>query len=208
MTTANDDRLEQALRAGIDNPSPQQWTASRSRLTERAAGDGLLDVAYAPVGSPLGRLLVAATPAGVVRLAFDTEPDDTVLSELAARLSPRVLEAPSRLDAVRRQLEEYFDGTRTSFDVAVDWALSAGFRRRVLAAAAAIPYGRTGTYRSVATRAGSPQAVRAAGTALATNPVPIIVPCHRVLRSDGALGGYRGGTARKQLLLQTESAAA
>ncbi|MGH9058983.1 MAG: methylated-DNA--[protein]-cysteine S-methyltransferase, partial [Acidimicrobiales bacterium] len=120
-------------------------------------------------------------------------------------ISPRVLEAPARLDPARRQLDEYFAGSRTRFTLVVDWALSAGFRRQVLAATAAIPYGRTGTYRSVATAAGSPNAVRAAGTALATNPVPIIVPCHRVLRSDGSLGGYRGGSSRKEQLLSAEA---
>ncbi len=208
MTTEHPESLERRLGGTIPAPSPDRLAAGRARLAETAAAERLLDVAYAPVASPLGTLLVAVTPAGVVRLAFDTESTDDVLTDLAARVSPRVLEAPARLDAVRRELDEYFEGARTAFDLSVDWALSAGFRRRVLAATARIPYGRTGTYRSVATEAGSPAAVRAAGTALATNPVPIIVPCHRVLRSDGALGGYRGGPARKQQLLGAESAAA
>jgi methylated-DNA-[protein]-cysteine S-methyltransferase len=189
----------------IPQPTAETWTRLRAQLAERAAAEGLLDVAYAPVDSPLGPLVVAATPEGIVRLAFDNEPRDAVLGELATRVSPRVLEAPARLDAARRQLDEYFEGRRTAFELALDWALTAGFRRQVLDATAAIPYGRTGTYTSVATEAGSPRAVRAAGSALATNPIPIIVPCHRVLRADGALGGYRGGADRKERLLRLES---
>ena len=193
---------------GVAQPPAQTWARLRARLAERAAADGLLDVAYACVDSPVGVLVVAATPAGVVRLAFDNEARDTVLGELATRVSPRLLEAPARLDDVRRELDEYFDGRRTGFDLALDWALTAGFRRKVLDATARIPYGSTGTYRSVATAAGSPNATRAAGTALATNPFPIIVPCHRVLRSDGTVGLYRGGADRKGALLRHESAPA
>jgi methylated-DNA-[protein]-cysteine S-methyltransferase len=189
----------------IPQPTAATWARLRAQLAARAAEEGLLDVAYAPVDSPLGPLVVAATPDGIVRLAFDNEPRDAVLGELAARVSPRVLEAPARLDAVRRQLDEYFHGARTAFELPLDWSLTAGFRRQVLDATATIPYGRTGTYTSVATVAGSPRAVRAAGTALATNPIPIIVPCHRVLRADGALGGYRGGPDRKEQLLRLES---
>lgn len=189
----------------IAAPPAQEWALLRARLAQRADADGLLDVAYAAVDSPLGVLVVAATPAGVVRLAFDNEGSEAVLGDLAARLSPRVLEAPARLDAVRRELDEYFDGRRTTFDLALDWALTSGFRRKVLDATARIPFGGTGTYRSVATAAGSANAVRAAGTALATNPIPIIVPCHRVLRSDGTIGQYRGGSDRKTALLRHES---
>jgi methylated-DNA-[protein]-cysteine S-methyltransferase len=140
-----------------------------------------------------------------VRLAFEDEDRDAVLGDLAARVSPRVLEAPSRLADARRQLDEYFAGRRLRFELPLDWALTRGFRRAVLGAASDIPYGSTGTYRTVATSAGNPRAVRAAGTALATNPIPIIVPCHRVLRSDGALGGYRGGPERKAELLRLEA---
>jgi methylated-DNA-[protein]-cysteine S-methyltransferase len=190
----------------IPPPPAERWARLRARLAVRAAEEGLLDVAYAPVDSPLGPLTLAATPEGIVRLAFDNEDRDEVLGDLAARVSPRVLEAPARLDPARRELDEYFEGRRTAFDLPLDWALTKGFRRQVLDAAARIPYGRTGTYRTVATEAGSPRAVRAAGTALATNPIPIIVPCHRVLRSDGALGGYRGGADRKDVLLRLEAA--
>lgn len=196
--------IEQRI-SDIPAPPAPGWAQLRAQLAERAAEQGLLDVAYAAVDSPIGLLLVAATPAGVVRLAFDNEPRDAVLVELAARVSPRVLEAPARLDAARRELDEYFHGHRTGFDLALDWALTSGFRRKVLDATARIPYGRTGTYRSVATAAGNPKAVRAAGTALATNPIPIIVPCHRVLRSDGTIGEYRGGSDRKITLLRHES---
>ncbi|MGH3328183.1 MAG: methylated-DNA--[protein]-cysteine S-methyltransferase [Streptomycetales bacterium] len=205
MTTDSRDPLEQHLTAGVAPPPADSWSRLRAQLSERAAATGLLDVAYAPLDSPLGELIVAVTPAGVVRVAFENEARDQVLGELAARVSPRVLEAPARLDTARRELDEYFAGTRTHFDLPLDWALSAGFRRQVLTATAGIPYGHTGTYRSVATAAGSPRAVRAAGTALATNPIPVIVPCHRVLRSDGTLGGYRGGPDRKDLLLRREA---
>ncbi len=206
MTISRRSHLDQDLTAGIVPPAPGRWVALRSRLAERAAGAGLLDVAYANLDSPLGRLLVASTPTGLVRLAFENETRDLILAELATRLSPRVLEAPARLDQVRRELEEYFAGRRTRFELTLDWTLSAGFRHEVLMATARIPYGGTGTYRSVATAAGSPRAARAAGTALATNPIPIVVPCHRVLRSDGSLGGYRGGLARKEALLGREAA--
>jgi len=204
--TASDSELKQRLGDGMAQPSADRWGRLRARLGERAAQEGLLDVAYADVDSPIGTLVVAITPTGVVRLAFDGEERDQVLQELAARVSPRLLEAPARLDPVRRELQEYFEGRRTAFSLPVDWSLSGGFRRAVLTAAALIPYARTGTYRSVATEAGSPNAVRAAGSALATNPIPIIVPCHRVLRSDGGLGGYRGGLERKDALLRLETA--
>ncbi|HET7428218.1 MAG TPA: methylated-DNA--[protein]-cysteine S-methyltransferase [Gaiellales bacterium] len=177
-----------------------------SRLIGRAEAEGLVDVAYAETDTPVGRLLVAATPRGLVRVSFHGEAHDAVLGELAERLSPRVLEAPSRLDIVRRELEEYFEGGRREFDVPLDWSLTGStFRRRVLERTAKIPYGATASYRDVASAAGNERAVRAAGTALGANPIPIVVPCHRVLRSGGALGGYGGGLEAKRFLLDLEA---
>jgi methylated-DNA-[protein]-cysteine S-methyltransferase len=201
MTMPSEDELGVLLRGAA-----ARLDAGAPPLAVAADAAGLLDVAYAGVESPVGRLLLAATPAGVVRVAFAREGEGAVLEELAQRISPRVLEAPARLDAARRQLDEYFRGGRTAFDLPLDWRLSNGFRARVLHAIAAIPYGRTGTYRSVATAAGTPNAVRAAGSACATNPIPIIVPCHRVVRSDGTMGRYGGGEAAKRTLLEHEHA--
>jgi methylated-DNA-[protein]-cysteine S-methyltransferase len=176
-----------------------------SLLAERAAAEGLLDVAYATVDSPLGPLVVAATPRGLVRLAYTgSGGEEEVLEELAGKLSPRILEAPERLDEARRELDEYFDGRRASFDLPIDWSLSHGFTGEVLRQTARIGFGRTSTYAEVASRAGSPRAVRAAGNALGANPIPVVVPCHRVLRTGGALGGYTGGVERKQFLLRLE----
>ncbi len=162
-------------------------------------------MAYATVDSPLGPLVVAATPRGLVRVAY-TEPgaDVDVVEELARKLSPRVLEAPERLDAVRRELDEYFHGRRTGFDLPLDWALTRGFTSRVLQATARIAFGSTSTYAEMASDAGSPRAVRAAGNALGANPLPVVVPCHRVLRTGGAMGGYTGGLERKEYLLRLE----
>jgi methylated-DNA-[protein]-cysteine S-methyltransferase len=191
----------------IPAPSDQTMARLRANLAARAAGEGLLDVAYAAVDSPLGPLIVSATPRGVVRIAFDDERLDDVLGELSARVSPRILAAPAKLEAARRELDEYFAGRRRTFDLALDWSLSRGFRREVLAATARIPYAGTSTYGQIAAAAGSPRAFRAAGTALATNPIPVIVPCHRVLPASGTVGQYRGGTSRKELLLELESGA-
>jgi methylated-DNA-[protein]-cysteine S-methyltransferase len=172
-------------------------------MARRAAAEELVDVAWATTDSPVGELLLAATPAGLVRLSFWDE--DDVLGELAATLSPRVLALPGRLDAVRRQLDEYFDGTRREFDVDIDWSLSHGFRREALTVLAnEVGYGELVTYKELAERTGSPRAVRAAGSACATNPIPIVVPCHRVVRTGGGLGGYGGGLDAKRLLLTLE----
>jgi len=174
-------------------------------LAERAGAEGLLDVAYASVDSPLGPLLVARTPRGLVRLAYtDAGSEDEVLQDLAGKLSPRILEAPERLDETRRELEEYFEGRRASFDLPIDWSLTRGFTGRVLRETARIGFGKTSTYAEVAGGAGSPRAVRAAGNALGANPIPVVVPCHRVLRTGGALGGYTGGAERKEFLLRLE----
>lgn len=203
-----EDMLDQDLSALLTTAAGRLPAAvpPAAALAERAGRDGLLDVAYTTTGSPVGPLMIAATPAGVVRLSFAREGFDHVLIDLAERISPRVLEAPARLDGARRQLDEYFAGERTAFDVPLDWQLSAGFRARVLQAIAAIPFGSTGTYRSVATAAGSPRAVRAAGSACAANPIPLLVPCHRVVRSDGTMGAYGGGAEAKRTLLTLEHA--
>jgi methylated-DNA-[protein]-cysteine S-methyltransferase len=171
----------------------------------RVAGEGLLDVAYATVDSPLGPLVVAATPRGLVRLAYTgSGGEGEVVEDLAGKLSPRILEAPERLDDVRRELDEYFEGRRVNFEVPIDWSLTHGFTGKVLRQTARIGYGKTSTYAEVAGRAGSPRAVRAAGNALGSNPIPVVVPCHRVLRTGGALGGYTGGVERKEFLLRLE----
>jgi methylated-DNA-[protein]-cysteine S-methyltransferase len=176
-------------------------------LARRAQEEGLLDVAYRTLDSPVGRLLLAATPEGLVRIAFETEDVDTVLTELATHVSPRVLLAPERLDVVASELDEYFRGGRHAFDVPVDLRLARGFRRAVLERLTQVPYARTVSYAELAARAGSPRAVRAVGTACALNPVPLVVPCHRVVRSDGAPGAYRGGAEVKRRLLAMEAAA-
>jgi methylated-DNA-[protein]-cysteine S-methyltransferase len=178
--------------------------ASLNRIAERASEEGLLDVAYATTDSPFGPLLLATTPAGLVRVGLPNQDADELLVDLSRRVSPRVLEAPPELDEARRQLDLYFDGKLDRFDLPLDWQLSEGFRLRVLHAIAAIPYGETRSYTEMATRAGNERAVRAAGTACGRNPIPLVVPCHRVLRSGGALGGYGGGVPMKQGLLQLE----
>jgi methylated-DNA-[protein]-cysteine S-methyltransferase len=177
------------------------------RFSERAADEGLLDVAYATVQTPVGDVLAAATPRGVVRISYlDWFPAEATLADLAARVSPRVVEAPGRLDELRRELDEYFAGERKRFDVAVDRSLLGPFARKVLGRTARIPYGKVSTYAEVAAAAGSPRASRAAGNALARNPIPIVIPCHRVLRSGGGMGGYTGGLDRKARLLALEGA--
>jgi methylated-DNA-[protein]-cysteine S-methyltransferase len=178
--------------------------AAAARFTLRADAEGLVDVAYTMVDSPLGPLLAAATSRGLVRIAYDHNDQDEVLDRLASRISPRVVEAPARLDEVRRELEQYFEGSRRRFEVAVDWELVQGFTRRVLEATAGIAYGDLRSYRDVATQAGNERAVRAAGNALGHNPIPIVVPCHRVVRTGGALGGYTGGLEKKKSLLTIE----
>jgi methylated-DNA-[protein]-cysteine S-methyltransferase len=177
-----------------------------ARLGDVATQSRLLDVAFATTDSPIGPLLVATTPRGVARVAFDGEPRDAVLEELARRLSPRLLESASATDELRRELDEYFDHRRRSFDVRVDFSLVRGFARPTLLAAARVPYGAVTTYRDLAVEVGSPRAARAIGNALGSNPIPVIVPCHRVLRSGGALGGYGGGLERKTMLLRLEGA--
>jgi methylated-DNA-[protein]-cysteine S-methyltransferase len=178
--------------------------ASLNRLAERASAEGLLDVAYTTTDSPFGTLLLATTPKGLVRVGLPNQDADELLVDLAARVSPRVLEAPAQLDAARRELDLYFEGKLTEFDLPLDWQLSRDFRRKVLRAIARIPYGQTRSYTQMATSAGNVRAVRAAGTACGSNPLPLVVPCHRVLRSGGALGGYGGGLPMKEGLLRLE----
>jgi methylated-DNA-[protein]-cysteine S-methyltransferase len=180
--------------------------AALERLTERAGAEGLLDVAYTTTDSPFGPLLVATTPRGLVRVSLPAYDREEALEDLAAKISPRVLEAPARLDEVRRQLDLYFEGRLREFDLPLDWQLSSGFRRRALRAIDRIPYGKTRSYTEIARSAGNERAVRAAGTACGANPIPIVVPCHRVLRSGGALGGYGGGLPMKEALLEMEGA--
>ncbi|TGB40956.1 methylated-DNA--[protein]-cysteine S-methyltransferase [Mycolicibacterium peregrinum] len=184
-----------------------RMAALRTRLAVAADRDGILDVAYRIVDSPVGPLLVAATDQGLVRVAYANEGHDAVLQQLADKISPRILHAPTRLDTVARELDEYFAGIRRTFDIALDWRLSAGFRSTVLHRLPEIAYGHTASYAAVAQLAGNPKAVRAVGTACATNPLPVVVPCHRVVRSDGAMGGYLGGVEAKRVLLDLESAA-
>ena len=197
-------QLERRLRAlsGADADALERLCRA---LAERASQAGLIDVAFEPHDTPLGRLLLGATAKGVVRVGLPGESEAAVLEELAGRISPRVLRAaPEAVARARRQLDEYFAGRRQRFELPLDWRLATGFRRDVLRATARIPYGRTRSYAEVAARAGRPRAFRAAGTALATNPLPILVPCHRVLPAGGGLGGYRGGGAVKARLLALE----
>jgi len=198
----DNDPLERALAVGAahapDRPLPE--------LSEAAGAAGLLDVAYATLDSPVGTLLVATTPRGLVRIAYlDRDDEESVLRQLARKVSPRVLASRRRLDTTRRELDQYFEGTRRGFDLPLDWRLTHGFGRRVLQATARIPYGEVSNYKQVATAAGSPRGSRAAGNALGSNPMPIVVPCHRVLHAGGGLGGYTGGVDRKRYLLGVES---
>jgi methylated-DNA-[protein]-cysteine S-methyltransferase len=174
------------------------------RLVVRAEEEHLLDVGYRTIDSPVGSLLLAATDRGLVRVAFAGEGHDAVLEMLARQVSPRILRAPQRLDLAARELDEYFDGRRTGFDLTLDLRLAHGFRLEVLQHLREIGYGATESYAVVAAAAGSPRAVRAVGTACATNPVPVVVPCHRVVRSDGTPGAYRGGPEAKRTLLALE----
>ena len=177
----------------------------RVRLAEQADTDGLLDVAYRTMDSPIGPLLLAATPAGLVRVAFECENHEDVLVELSTAISPRILRSSQRVDDVARQIDEYFAGRRQLFEVQVDMQLAKGFRRAVLTHLMEIPYGVRESYTVVAEAAGNRRAVRAAGSACATNPIPLVVPCHRVVRSDGTYGQYRGGPEVKHMLLTMEA---
>jgi methylated-DNA-[protein]-cysteine S-methyltransferase len=178
----------------------------RDRLGLAAEAQDLLDVAYTTIDSPVGALLLAATPKGLVRVAYAIEDHDSVLDTLSQRISARVLRAPRRLDAAARELDEYFGGQRRVFELPLDLSLSTGFRQLVQRRLPEIGYGQTRTYGQVAELVGNPRAVRAVGTACATNPLPLVVPCHRVLRADGTPGGYIGGPDTKRALLRLEAA--
>jgi methylated-DNA-[protein]-cysteine S-methyltransferase len=200
------DTIEQALRssAGSGDGAPEQ---ALQGLHARIAEQRLADVSYAAVDSPFGELLLAATKRGLVRLAFPEEDGDEVLQRLSERVSPRIVAAAGgEFDEMRRELEEYFAGRRRRFELPLDWSLVGPFGRRVLGAASRIPFGEVSTYTQIAAKAGNPSASRAAGNALGANPIPIVVPCHRVLRIGGALGGYAGGLDRKRFLLELEGA--
>jgi methylated-DNA-[protein]-cysteine S-methyltransferase len=179
--------------------------AMTDRFVERAQAKSLIDVAVTTMDSPIGPLLLMATPKGLVRIAFESESRDEVLGEVAEQLSPRILEAPRRLDPVRRELEKYFEGKLQDFDVPLDWSLTGDFARRVLRRTARIPYGSVASYGDVAMGVGTPRGARAVGNALGSNPIPVVVPCHRVVRTGGAIGGYGGGLTRKRFLLALEA---
>ncbi len=196
--------LEKRLAAAGTRTPPLDADRLIAGFQRHAAESGLLDVAYASLDSPLGALLVAVTPRGLVRIAYPGEEEERVLEELAAGVSPRVLRAPERTDAVRRELDDYFTGRRRAFDVPLDWSLVHGFAVKILRATARVPFGSVVTYGRVAAEAGSPRAARAAGNALHGNPIPIVVPCHRIVPASGGLGGYGGGQERKRYLLDLE----
>jgi methylated-DNA-[protein]-cysteine S-methyltransferase len=206
MTTPSRKDLADRFGAPI-LPTDDDLAALHARLTAEAEASGLLDVAYRTLDTPVGTLLLAATPAGLVRVAYEREGLDAVLESLAARVSPRILKAPSRLDDTARQLDEYFAGRRHRFDLPLDLSLSVGFRRTVLTYLPGIGYGQTASYQAVAAAVNNPKAVRAVGTACATNPLPLVIPCHRVIRSDGLVGPYLGGSETKRRLLNLEAAA-
>ncbi len=205
MMSASDPEVTRLL-AALPVSDEDAIARLRARLVVAAQRDGILDVAYRTVDTPVGPLLLAATEQGLVRVAYASQGHDQVLAELAAMVSPRILVAPRRLDEVSRQMDEYFARRRTAFDLPLDLRLSKGFRRTVLAHLREIAYGHTESYAQVAAAAGSAKAVRAVGTACATNPLPVVVPCHRVVRSDGSPGGYVGGLEAKRVLLTLEVA--
>lgn len=205
MTNANNKAVERALKDAGTNHAGNLGRLNE-RLLARADSEGLIDVAYATMDSPYGELLVAATERGVVKLSLPNYTAEYALEQVAAGVSPRILESPKRLDPVRRELDSYFEGKLERFSSKVDWTLAHGFTDRVLHTVARIPYGRTLSYGEVAEKAGNPRAFRAAGTACGANPVPLIVPCHRVVQAGGKPGNYGGGAAMKLALLEMEGA--
>jgi methylated-DNA-[protein]-cysteine S-methyltransferase len=199
--------IDAQLLADLGQPDDATLRRLHERLTSAAVEAGLVEVAYRTVDSPVGPLLLAATDEGLLRVAFEIEGHTAVLERIAEQVSPRVMEVPRRLDAVARELDEYVAGRRRTFDLPLDLRMARGFRRVVLQHLAEIEYGRTASYAAVAAAAGRPRAVRADGSACARNPLPLVVPCHRVVRSDGSLGQYGGGVAAKERLLTLEAQA-
>jgi methylated-DNA-[protein]-cysteine S-methyltransferase len=175
------------------------------RFRASAVAEGLLDVGYDLVDSPLGELFVATTPRGLCRIAYDAEPEAHV-ERLARSYGARVLRAPRALDEAKRELDDYFEGRRHDFELDTDLRLGGDFQAAVLRELAAVPYGRVTTYGELAARAGRPRAARAVGTVMNRNPIPIVLPCHRVVGANGSLTGYGGGLDRKQALLKLEGA--
>lgn len=206
MTNGKSDMTEKTLADALARSAPDgdRLAAVNAAVLDRAAQEGLVDVAYAGVDSPYGELFLAATERGVVALGLPNREPETLLERIAERVSPRILEAPARLDGPRRELDAYFEGKLHDFSTPVDWSLSRGFMDRALHVVAGIPYGRTLSYTEVAEKAGNRRASRAAGTACATNPIPLIVPCHRVLPASGIPGNYGGGPEMKRSLLELE----
>jgi len=207
MTTRKGNKDIAELLGEATEPTRSEIQVLHEALAAKAEVAGLLDVAYRTIDSPVGTLILAATPSGVVRVAYELEGLETVLEDLANKISPRILLSPKRLDDTARQIEEYFSGTRRHFGLPVDLSLSSGFRRTVLNYLPDIAYGKTASYGDVAAAVNNPKASRAVGTACATNPLPLIIPCHRVIRSDGHTGSYLGGPETKRQLLSLEAAA-
>ena len=203
-TALGEARIRSVIRAA--SPTDVDAPELAAALAARADREGLIEVAYSSVDSPVGTLMVAATDAGLVRLGLAGTDHGLMLEQLAGTIGPRVIETSARFDPLRRELEEYFGGRRRRFEHPLDWRLTSGFVRTVLERTAEIPFGSTRTYAEMATLAGSPRAFRAAGSALGANPIPILVPCHRVLRKGGGLGGYAGGLDTKRTLLRIEGA--
>jgi methylated-DNA-[protein]-cysteine S-methyltransferase len=202
MTSIEDRLRRRDDAAGIAERAARAAQAA----TQRASREGLVDIAYGWVDTPIGKMLAAATEDGLLRLGFQEERVDLTLEDLARKVSPRILQDDRRLEKVRRQLGEYFEGRRKVFDMPIDRQLIHGFHRQVLGVTERIPYGQVSTYGEVAGRAGNPRASRAVGNAMGSNPIPIVIPCHRVVRTGHALGGYGGGLYIKQLLLDLEGA--
>lgn len=199
-----DTRNDDALTAPAAPVDPAKLEDLHRRLEAAAQAEGLVEVAYRIVDSPVGELLLASTPKGLIRVAFANEDHDRVLETLAMKVGPRILRSPGQLDTAARELDEYFAHRREAFDLPLDFSLSRGFRQLVQRHLPEIGYGQTRSYKEMAEMVGSPKAVRAVGSACATNPLPVVVPCHRVLRTDGSLGGYIGGLDAKTALLELE----